>query len=149
MGSIIPATDATHGPFRKVADVVDETKPHPTWEAEQLRQVYEVLVCGHRGKTLYSGMGDIASWQQWAIDKAKAKPGRRRCWECRVPVCGQCGGTEQTEDNPIVTHHRVYGWEIHEGCKAAHNAEAAAEEAHWAGVRERNLARRRTAGEDV
>jgi hypothetical protein len=160
MGRPVPATEATHGPFKKVARIVDETvheaavHDKPWGRARDVRRVYEVLECGHQGKFLFVGDYTPHAWQLDVIEttreKAERGKARRRCYECREPHCDWCG-QKQTADRPLTDRLPIYGANdgVHAECLVAHEDERRRAEEWTARVREENLARRRAAGEDV
>lgn len=155
MGRPIPATDATHGPFKKVVEIVTEAKTFKTFgRPRDQKVVFEVLECGHRGKTLETDLyAGTPTWRLEMIKTAKEKMAkgrlRRRCWECRVAHCDWCG-KPTTEDHPLTERIPVWGANdgVHPECLKAYEKERREEEEWTAKVREENLARRRAAGED-
>lgn len=174
MGSIVPATTATHGPYRKVVRVVDELRHEPSVEqvsrnvnrftkatetrtymtrARTMRRVYEVLECGHQGDYLHVGDAgyDPPSWKADMIEaglRGEFHRKKRRCLDCRIPHCCYCGQPDKPGEPQIIRSAGTWGVEYHPSCLAASEAEDRAEEVWLARVREENLARRRAAGED-
>lgn len=157
MGSIVPATTKTHGPFKRVVEIAERRETFKTFgKPREQRLVFEVLECGHHGKTLTTDLH--ASTPPWIVTmiweaKEKLEAGkktRRRCYSCRVPTCDWCG-KEGTEDSPLSGRLPIYGANdgVHASCLAAYEKQRAEEEAWTARVREENLARRRANGEDV
>lgn len=72
MSRPIPATTETHGPFRKVAEVVARQMEFPPRSGRFFETLHEVLECGHDGRMLRRPYASFT-----------LRPGkRRRCWPC-------------------------------------------------------------------
>lgn len=155
MSRPVPATSATHGPFKKVAEIATRIDVSQSFgRARERRVIHEILECGHVGNILESDATTMPTWKQEMVKKAREKvangKARRRCYSCRVPHCDWCG-QPTTEDRPLTDRLPIYGANdgVHAECLAAYEQHRREEEEWTAKVREENLARRRAAGERV